>query len=227
MKTTNPLGRLFGKNPFTALREHMQVVLACVEELPGLFEALQNHDKDALQQQQRRIFELEQKADAVQRDLRQHLPRTLLLPVNRRDLLDLLRTQDNMADEAQDIAGLAIERYMAVPEVIKPHLGPFVEQSVRACRLMGDIIEELDELLETGFSGPEADRVSEMISELYDQEDASDEEGIKISRALFSEEDKLDPISVVFWYRMFQMIGNVADHAEAAGERLELMLATR
>jgi len=26
---------------------------------------------------------------------------------------------------------------------------------------------------------------------------------------------------------MFQLIGNLADHAEAAGERLELMLASR
>lgn len=227
MKTTNPLSRLFGKNPFSALQEHMRLVLACVEELPSLFEALDNHDKEALFERQRRIFELEQQADAVQRDLRQHLPRTLFMPVDRRDLLDLLGTQDEMADTAQDIAGLAIERYMAIPHVVRPHLMPFVDQCVGTCRLMSEVIEELDELLETGFSGPEAERVLGMITVVYNEEDAADEDGIKISRALFSEEDKLDPISVIFWYRMFQMIGNLADHAEAAAERLELMLASR
>lgn len=227
MKTTNPLGRLFGRNPFSALQEHMRAVMACIDEVPALFEALQNHDRDALTLQQRTIFQREQHADLLRRDLRRHLPRTLLLPVDRRDLLDLLGMQDSMADVAQDMAGLAMERYMAVPESVQPHLMPFVDQCVGTCRLMADIIEQLDELLETGFSGPEADKVLGMISSLYDAEDVADEDGIKIARALFAEEDTLDPITVVFWYQMFQLIGNLADHAEAAGERLELMLASR
>ncbi len=227
MKTSNPLGRLFGKNPFTAVNEHMLAVLACVEELPALFEALECHDKDAVVQQQRVIFELEQDADRIQRNLRRELSRTTFLPFDRRDLLDLLRMQDQMADDAQDIAGLAYERYMAVPSVVQPHLRPFVDQSVRTCRMMAGIISELESLADSGLSGPDANRVIDIVHALYDQEDAADEDGIKISKALFAEEDKLDPISVVFWYRMFQMIGSIADHAEVAAEHLELMLATR
>ena len=227
MKTTNPLGKLFGKNPFSALQRHMRVVLACLEEVPALFQALIDHDKERLSLQQRMIFEREQEADALRRDLRRHLPRTLFLPVDRRDLVDLLGMQDRIADTAQDMAGLVIERYMAVPPSIEPHLMPFVEQCVGTCRSMASIIEHLDELLETGFSGPEADEVLTMIGALYDAEDVADEGGIKIARALFAEEDTLDPVTVVFWYQMIQLIGNLADHAEAAGERLELMLASR
>ena len=84
MKTTNPLGKLFGKNPFSALQRHMRVVLACLEEVPALFQALIDHDKERLSLQQRMIFEREQEADALRRDLRRHLPRTLFLPVDRR-----------------------------------------------------------------------------------------------------------------------------------------------
>ena len=40
MATTNPLANLFGRNPFKALQEHMRAVRQCVDEVPGLFEAL-------------------------------------------------------------------------------------------------------------------------------------------------------------------------------------------
>ena len=102
-----------------------------------------------------------------------------------------------------------------------------MDDCLRVCHQAATIIEELDELLETGFSGPEAKSVSDMIDQLNLMEDTSDESGMAILRALFKYEDELNPVSVMFWYRLIEWIGDTADHAEAVGERLLLMIDNR
>ena len=227
MKTTNPLSRLFGPNPFSLLKSHMRVVMSCAEEMTGLFQAVIDGDQDRVQTIQEKIFAIEAEADVIKREVRQHLPRTILLPVNRADLIDLLNMQDKIANTTQDVAGLVVERHMSVPDGIKDYLMPFVEECLAVCRHAATIIEELDELLETGFSGPEAQTVSDMIDRLNKLEDSSDQKGMAMSRALFQHEDVLSPVSVIFWYRLIEWIGDTADHAEAVGERLQLMIDLR
>jgi predicted phosphate transport protein (TIGR00153 family) len=106
MKTTNPLSRLFGPNPFSLLKSHMRVVISCTEKLPSLFEAVLAGQQDQVEVIQKEIFRIEAEADTLKREVRQHLPRTILLPVNRADLIDLLTMQDKIAHATQDIAGL-------------------------------------------------------------------------------------------------------------------------
>ena len=105
MKTTNPLSRLFGPNPFSLLKSHMRVVIACASKMSGLFEAVMANDSAVVERIQKEIFALEAEADAIKKDVRKHLPRTILLPVNRSDLIDLLNMQDKIANTTQDIAG--------------------------------------------------------------------------------------------------------------------------
>ena len=65
MATTNPLASLFGRNPFNALQEHMRAVRQCVDEVPGLFDALVAKDWDRIEQIKDRIFEAEEEAAQV------------------------------------------------------------------------------------------------------------------------------------------------------------------
>ena len=86
-------------------------------------------------------------------------------------------------------------------------------------------INELDELLETGFRGREVDLVEKMITELDAIEDDTDTMQIDIRLKLKGLEDGLNPIDVMVTYRMIEWIGDLADVAERVGSRLELMLA--
>ena len=225
MAPTSPIGRLFGRNPFTPLQEHMRVVVRCVDEVPELFEALARQDRAAVEAAKERIFELEREADAIRRDLRIHLPNRLFLPVNRRDLLEVLDMQDEMANVAQDIAGLLVERPMIVPEAMAQPLRRFVAACVAAGHQAASIIEELDELLETGFEGREANHVEDMITELNIAETGTDEMGLELTRLLFEHEDEMKPVSVVFWYQIIEWIGDLADYGEKAGNQLRLLIA--
>lgn len=225
MTTSNPIASLFGRSPFKSLQVHMRVVLECSREVPGLFEALIAGDQERLNGAKDRIFEREAEADRIKNEMRVHLPKSLFMPVDRRDLLDVLHTQDSIADTAQDIAGLLAERQMEVPESMREPLIELTRRCVEVCELSAQIIEELDELVEMGFRGREAGAVETMVEELNKAEDATDVLGISLTQALFAHEDDMKPVSVMMWYQLIQWIGDLADYAEKVGDRLRLLIA--
>ena len=225
MRTTNPIASLLGKSPFKPMQAHMRISNECVSHVPALFEALIAGDQAEVVKVKDLIFAKEQEADDLNNELRARMPKSLFMPVDRRDLLELLEVQDSMADTAQDIAGLMIERDMTVPEGMAEPLRELVQRCVDTCNLATKIIEEMDELIEAGFSGREASTVFDMAAELNLIEDETDEMGVKLTQILFSKEDEMKPVSVMFWYQMIQWIGDMADYAEKVGDRMRLLIA--
>lgn len=225
MRTTNPIASLLGSSPFKPLQAHMLVVKECVSEVPALFDALIAGNQDDIAKHKDIIFAKENEADNIQNELRAHLPKSLFMPVDRRDLLELLEMQDTIANVSQDIAGLMIERDMTVPPGMEEPVKAFVQQCVDTCKHAATIIGELDELVEMGFRGREASKVDDMVAKLSEMEDVTDTMGMELARTLFSKEDELKPVSVMFWYQMLQWIGDLADYAEKTGDRMRLLIA--
>ena len=64
-----------------------------------------------------------------------------------------------------------------------------------------------------------------MVEQLSAIEDETDEMGVKLTQILFAREDEMKPVSVMFWYQMIQWIGDMADYAEKAGDRMRLLIA--
>jgi predicted phosphate transport protein (TIGR00153 family) len=225
MSNGNTFSKLFGQSPFTALQEHMRVVVECAREVPPLIEALAAGDQERVVELKDRIFEREAEADRIKHELRAHLPKSLFMPVDRRDLLEVLLLQDTIANVAQDIAGLLIERKMSIPEFIRDPLIVLTARCVDTVEHAARVIEELDELLAIGFRGREADAVDKMLTELNAIEDETDELGIALARALFDHVDELKPVSVMMWYQIIEWIGDLADYAEKVGDHLRLLIA--
>ena len=225
MPTTSPLAKLMKRSPLKFMQEHMRVVLDCARQVPSLFDAVVAGDQQQVQQIKERIFELENAADKIKNELRAGLPKSLFMPVDRRDLLDVLQMQDSIADTAQDIAGLLVERPMEAPEVLKEPVIKLARRCVDVCEQSSKVIEELDELLEMGFRGREATQVEKMVEELNKIEAETDHLGLELTRRLFAEEDNMKPVSVMMWYQLIQWIGDLADYAEKVGDRLRLLIA--
>jgi len=225
MSGGNTFSRLFGESPFGSLQTHMRVVLECANEVQPLIDALISGNQERIAASKERIFEREAEADRLKNELRLHLPRSLFMPVDRRDLLEVLHLQDAIANTAQDIAGLLVERRMDIPGFLQEPLRNLTERCIHTCELSGKVIEELDELLAIGFRGREVDKVDDMLKALNDAEDDTDELGIALARALFEHEDQLKPVSVMMWYRIIEWIGDLADYAEKVGDHLRLLIA--
>lgn len=225
MAIMSPLMKVFGQSPFKPLQEHMRIVVNCANEVPGLFEAVHNDDKDKVEKIRLQIYSLENDADDIKNELRTHLPKSIFMPVDRRDLLEILDLQDSIADTAQDIAGMMVVRRMKLPEPVHLPMLVLTNRCVDACNQLAKIMNELDELLETGFRGPEADLVMYMIDELNKIETDTDVQAIAVMRLLFEHENEIGPVSTIMWDRVIHWIGDLANFAERAGNRHRLLIA--
>jgi predicted phosphate transport protein (TIGR00153 family) len=216
---------LFAKSPIKPMQEHMAVVLRCARQLQPLFQALAQNDQQGVEEVERIIDGLEGEADRLKNDLRAHLPKRLMLPVDRRDLLEILDLQDSIADVVQDIAGLLIERRMEVVDSMRGKLLEMTAAIERTCEKAAEAINSLDELVETGFRGRQVSRVEQLINELCALEGTTDRYERQLTEILFQLEDSMSPVSVMLWYKMIGWLGNVADCAEKVGNRLRLLIA--
>lgn len=221
----NPFVSLFGRSPIGPMQQHIAKAYECAANLVPFFEAVIAEDWKRVEQVQQEMVRLEKEADKLKRDVRVHLPKSLFLPVPRSDLLELLSVQDKVANRAKDIAGLMLGRQMGIPEPLQPIMRAYVQRTVDACEQALKAMNELDEILETGFGNREVRRVTEMIEVLEDIEHDTDRIQIEVRRTLFKIEKTLHPVDVMFMYTIIEWIGDVADRAERVGNRLEQLLA--
>ncbi len=225
MATGGYLSRIFSSSPVKPMQHHMEKVVACVFALQAFFDAVVKGDWDEAGEIQHAISALENEADDIKRDIRLHLPKGIFMPVSRVDLLEMLRIQDMVANKAKDIAGLMLGRKMEIPRAISGELIEFVNRSVEATSQARTAINELDELFETGFRGAEVELVESMIKRLDAIEKQNDEQQVKLRASLFVLEETLNPVQVMFLYKMIDWIGEIADLAQRVGSRLEYLLA--
>jgi len=217
------LSRIFGKSPFVPLQEHGERIMETVSHLRPLFEAIDDGDEEKFEELYASINEAEHEADKVKNRFRGETPKWLFLPMNRRDLLELLSTQDSVADKVQDVAALLHIRRLEIHEEMKESLFEFIDRVLETCDKSSEIINRLDELSEASFGGPEAERVLGMITELGEIEHESDEAGKNVAKIVFELEKKLDPISIIMWSRVLTRVGDVANHAENIGNHIRLL----
>jgi len=216
---------IFGKSPFKPTQEHMGLCVEAARLVGDLIEAAAADDFAEVAVLQGKISSLEDEADSLKGEIRSNLPRGFLLPVARADLLDLLSRQDNIANRAEDVAGLILGRRMTFPDEMKQAVVEYARVSFSACEKAGAVVNELDELIESSFTGREAQRVVEMIAEVEAREKQSDKEQIELRRLLFPLEAQLPPVDVMFLYTIIDLVGDLADMAERVGHRVQMMLA--
>lgn len=219
------ISSLFGRSPIKPIKEHMAAAHEASAGLVPFFEALVAGDLATAEKEQKGISASENRADDIKRDLRLHLPDSLFMPVSRSDLLELLHAQDEVANTAQDIAGLAIGRKMEIPAKLQALMKTFVDSAVATSAQALRAINELDELLESGFAGREVDIAKRMTEELDDLERKTDKLEVEVRAALFKIEKDLPPVDVMFLYRIIEWLGDLADRAHSVGNRLQLLLA--
>lgn len=218
------IANLFGHSPIRPMQEHMRAAVECARQILPLFEEMVAGDAAAVTTRRQEIDRLEHEADRIKNEIRSHLPKRMFLAVERRDMLEILDYQDSIADVAQDIAELADMRGMVVPKQLASAFLDLVRSVVTACEQAERVINELDELVETGFRGREVARVDEMIEELSRMESTTDDLEERVQRLLFGIEDELG-ISTIFWYKLIEDVGGMADYAERVGNRLRLLTA--
>lgn len=221
----NPFSNLFGQSPIRPIQEHMKLAHQCAQQLPLLIDAALANDWPKVEAQYDLISEIENAADDAKTSLRSNLPNSLMMPVDRGDLLVLISRQDEIANCTKDIAGIMLGRKMQIPTEISELMKEFVNEAVETSAQALKAVNEMDELLEMGFKGRVLTVVEELIEELNRLEHKNDELQIDVRAALFKIENELPPVNVIFLYQVIEWVGALADAAQNAGGKLQLLIA--
>lgn len=223
---SSPLSRLFGGgSPFEALSEHIRQVDRGADLLIHFFQASSDGDWERARTLYHEISDCEHAADDLKDHVRLNLPSTLFMPISRTDLLELIEAQDKIINKIKDIAGLMTGRRMQFPASLLKPINKYIQVTNDAVHQARKVLEELDELLESGFGRNISEVIEEMVVELGKLEERADDEQIAIRQALLEKESDLPPLEVMFLYQIIDWIGTVSDRAERVGSRLQIMMA--
>ncbi|SDM06369.1 hypothetical protein SAMN05192555_10916 [Franzmannia pantelleriensis] len=225
MVTTNPFSAMFGRSPFQPLLAHIVKVNECADQLLPFYDATLVGDWDAAARHREAITDLEHQADELKTELRLNLPNTMFLPVSRSDLLDLISVQDKIANKARDITGIMLGRCMRMPQPLAQPMRNYLITAVASVAQARKALEELKELLESGFGRNVNEVMQNLIRDLHELEHQTDDQQVAIRRQLFELESELPPVDVIFLYKIIDWIGELSDRAERVGSRLQILTA--
>lgn len=218
------IARLFGKSPFAPLQTHMNKVGSCMEKLTRIFEVLSKMETEKIERLVEELSQLEHEADLTKNDIRNHLPKSLFLPIDRSHFLEILAFQDSIADQAEDIGLLLTLCPLELLNDFKAELLALYKKNAEVFWEAKHIIEEMDALLESSFGGIEAEKVKEMVEQIARKEYEADCLKRKIMKQLFASGGVLSTPAFVLWLRLIEEVGALSHLSEKLANRIRMVL---
>lgn len=216
--------KLFAKSPFAPLQRHMQNVNECVKKVKEIFEALEKNDTKAVSRIAREISKLEARADTTKNELRNHLPGGLFMPISKAALLEILSLQDDIADDCEDIGVLLTLKDLTLKDIFKDDFKSFLNKNLETYELIKKIIDEFDNLLETSFTGREAEKVKSMVNNVALKEHESDLTQRKLLKNIFKNEDQFTHGEFQLWLLIMREIRTLSNTSEKLAHRIRNLL---
>jgi len=216
---------MFAKSPFKPLANHIDKVRDCVDQIKPLIAAQLAEDYDQVQSISEKIVQMEYEADKIKNGIRDHLPQSMFLAVDKRDFAHLLSAQDDIADAIEDLTVILRIRHLSNPDVLKEPLNDLVDHIVMSAHSACDLIHELENLLEASFGGVEAEKVEKAGLQLATYEWEADKKQFVLAQKLFSLGDGISAADLLLWNEVNKKLGAVADKSELIGKTLRIFLA--
>lgn len=215
---------LFGKSPFAPLQSHLAKVTSCVHLLPSLFDALKKEEAAETERIAQEISEKEHQADLTKNDIRNHLPKSLFMAIDREILLEILSLQDSIADKAEDVAILTTLKELKLPVRFEKSFPPFLAKNLECFDRAAAIIKEMHELLESSFGGIEAEKVRAMVDTVAYLEHESDILQRTVLKDFFASESELTLSTFHLWQRIIENLSEISNLSEKLANRIRMTL---
>ncbi len=207
---------------FDYLLKHARLVLECMERLPLAFEAYFKQDKPRLEEIVRHIIEIEREADKIKTNIRGHLPKGLILPVEKFELFLYLKEQDAIADSAEEILTWLSFRDIKYPVELSQKLEDLLFQSIEPLKYFEDMIKYSGDFLIT-WNEESRNRAKNIIREIRYKEFLTEEAGNQLKKLTFQILN--DPVELFFTLKLIDLICDIPGHAENAADLMRAMIA--
>lgn len=218
-----PLLYLFRESPFVKLLKHAEIV----QEGGGLFRKAMICYLDGsctdFEAFHMNVTKVEHEADRLKRNIRGHLPKGLMMPVDKFQFLLYLREQDKVLDSAQDALHWLSFRSTAVPDELVDDLLLLVDKAVEAINYLPLMVKRATVYLRS-YSDKDRKQVKEVIKALRLKESESDTIERKLKSDIFALAGG-DATTVYHLIRLVEYMGDISNHAENAGDVMRAMIA--
>jgi len=213
------------KTPFSQLLDHMGKVRECIDLLgEGIIRYYQG-DYQNFSTLTKKISEIEHEADLIKSNLRNHLPNSLFMPVDKGKFLWALREQDAILDHADNLAHMLNMRRTKIPKDLQP---VFIEHSKLVMKTVGAMekaVENIKDLVETSFVKREREQTKEFIYNVHKLEYEADKKKYDMTKGIYRLEKELEPMDVYHLLKIADWVDDIADHAENVADWLRAMIA--
>ncbi len=196
----NSLLNIFNFSPLNVIRKHMSLVSSAADSLEIFFVYVLQENWGEAKNICHNIKKLENKADIIKKNFQQKFTMQILLPISTMDLLNLVLLQDKIANISKNIVIKIIDRKIKFPEHIHQELISYLKKNLVAINLAKDIVNELDDLLESAFGENEIKILQKMISALDYIEKESDAMERKLRHQIFQLEKLMPAIEIMVIY---------------------------
>ncbi len=216
------LNTLFYRSPFANLQKHADKVKECAKLFKQAAICHIGEDCREFEQLTDQVAKLESEADAIKRNIRNHLPKGILMPVDKFQFFQYLREQDKVLDEVEEALFWLSFRPKAVPKEISEEFIELVEAVVPPIEKLSDLVEMATEFFRTR-SESQRTKMKSLIHDIRQHENEADLLERELKRKIFTE---IKEALVVFHLiRLVELVGNIADHAQNASDRMRAMIA--
>ena len=202
------------KSPFEQLLKHMGKVNECVDILVDGLLRYYKGDYKSFSEVAENVSTLEYEADLIKRNLRNHLPNSLFLPVDKGKFMWALREQDKILDHAENLAKMLDMRHTKIPKELQEVFIEHAKLVVKTVKAMEDAVENIQDLVETGFVKREREQTKEFVHKVHDYEWKADQKKYEMTKGIYKLEKKLDPMDMYHLLKIADWVDDIADHAE-------------
>ena len=213
------------KSPFNQLLEHMEKVRECIDLLgEGIIRYYKGDYKD-FSEISKKVSKIEHEADLIKGNLRNHLPNSLFMPVDKGKFLWALREQDAILDHAENLAHMLDMRRTKIPKELQNVFIDHAKLVKKTVKAMENAVGNIRDLVETSFVKREREQTKEYIYKVHEYEYKADKKKYEITKGIYKLEKKLDPMDVYHLLKIADWVDDIADHAENVADWLRAMIA--
>ena len=215
--------KLFRQSPFDGLLKHADYIRECGPIFRLALIAYLDESPEEFEKHHNQVTILENQGDLIKRNIRGHLPRGILMPMDKFQLLWYLREQDKILDSVQDALHWLSYRQTEIPDEMVDDLLLMVEKVNEVLKTVHPLVSAAESYF-SNFSEQQRDLVKKEIRLIREYEFESDQ----VERELLSNILAYpfeNPTSAFHLARLVEYMGNVANHAENAGDMMRAMIA--
>jgi hypothetical protein len=216
---------LFARSPFKPLEEHMLKVKQCSDLFRECVKAYCDEDFERSELLAMEISKTEHEADKIKNYIREHLPKSILMPVDRGDFLNYLSEQDKVADMIEETALTLSLKRTKLPGDVKKNLLDLMKKACDVVDIVPIAVKSMSNILETSFIKKKDSKIMEYILLMKEKEQLSDDIDFKMRKHLFEIEKKFTPAEFFHLMSTIKTLCRIADHAENCGDRILVMIA--